>query len=115
MRFLQPLVFSAQSFKRRDSGFRPMKHPAYHFIKQNEDDPKEKYYPHENCQHEQRSEKFLNRVEIHNAPTRLASYDSLETHAELSKVPIGRRNMRKNEIEAEAIRTGSASVAAIHG
>lgn len=72
MRFLQPLVFSTQSLKRCDSGFRPMKRPVYHFIKQNEDDPKKKYCPHENSQHEQCSEKLLKRVEIHKTPTRRA-------------------------------------------
>jgi hypothetical protein len=65
MRSLEPLVFSAQSLKRCDSGFRPMKGPAYHFVKQNKGDPKNKYCPHENCKYEQHSKKFLKRVEIH--------------------------------------------------
>jgi len=64
----EPLVFSAQPFKRHDAGFRTMQELAYPFLNQNDGNPKKKYCPHQGCKYEQHSKKFLDNVETHFEP-----------------------------------------------
>ena len=71
--------------------FRPNQGPAYYFLKQNEGNPKNECYPHQNCKRQHHTKKFLHHVKIHFKPHLTYLLMSLKTRPELSKVPIGRR------------------------
>ena len=65
MSSLEPVVFRAQAFKMHDAGFRPMNRSAYSFLKQDEGNPKKKYYSGRHCKYDQHSKNFLHVVKIH--------------------------------------------------
>jgi hypothetical protein len=70
---------------------RPVNGPAYRFLEKNESNPKNKCGSRQSCHYEKHSKKFLHCVEIHFKPVRdQPSYDSFNTLAAVSKLPMGR-------------------------
>jgi hypothetical protein len=67
---LEPLVFSAQPFKRQDAGIWTTQGPAYPFLKQKHGNPKNKHCPHQTRKYEQHCKYFLDDIETHFTPTR---------------------------------------------